>query len=189
MIITTKIIAFLICTAIAYSIALIGKNKKIGFKWAFYFGLLMPLLGLSLAIFSKKNDGITKKKPKTIFILAIICNILGIIYIAGASSTYTVMSKMNSSTNNIQEEISSRSNIDTGNIDDDIFLTVLSNRIGCYIGGGILSYTIQMSSIRSNDYKYRSLIKVTLGITLFSIGIFLMRNNRRMQVLHETQIL
>jgi len=51
-----KIIGGIIISAL---VALLGKNRKIGYGWSFVLCLfLTPLVGLIIILFSKKNDAV-----------------------------------------------------------------------------------------------------------------------------------
>ena len=49
-----QILVFLVLAAL---VALLGRNRKIGYGWSLFFCIfLSPLIGLIIILFSKKND-------------------------------------------------------------------------------------------------------------------------------------
>lgn len=50
-----RIVFLLIAIALAYGVGCLGRNRKIGFGWAFAFALINVLLGLIIVLCSKKK--------------------------------------------------------------------------------------------------------------------------------------
>lgn len=47
---------FIIAIALAYGVGCLGKNRKIGFGWAFFLSLINLFLGLIVVLCSKKKS-------------------------------------------------------------------------------------------------------------------------------------
>lgn len=47
---------FIIAVALAYGVGCLGKNRKIGFGWAFFLSLINVFLGLIVVLCSKKKS-------------------------------------------------------------------------------------------------------------------------------------
>ncbi len=47
---------FIIAVALAYGVRCLGKNRKIGFGWAFFLSLINVFLGLIVVLCSKKKS-------------------------------------------------------------------------------------------------------------------------------------
>ena len=51
-----KLVLIIIAFALAYGVACLGRNRRIGFGWAFAISLFNVLLGLIVVLCSKKKD-------------------------------------------------------------------------------------------------------------------------------------
>lgn len=49
-------ILLIIAVGLAYGVGCLGRNRKIGFGWAFAFALINVILGLIIVLCSKKKD-------------------------------------------------------------------------------------------------------------------------------------
>ena len=47
---------FVIAVVLAYGVGCLGKNRKIGFGWAFFLSLINVILGLIVVLCSKKKS-------------------------------------------------------------------------------------------------------------------------------------
>jgi len=47
---------FIIAVALSYGVGCLGRNRKIGFGWAFFLSLINVFLGLIVVLCSKKKD-------------------------------------------------------------------------------------------------------------------------------------
>ena len=60
-----RIFFFIIGLALAYGVGCLGRNRKIGFKWAFVISILNLFLGLIVVLCSKKlNDSTPNQKAE-----------------------------------------------------------------------------------------------------------------------------
>ena len=51
-----QFVFFIIAVLLAVGVGYLGRNRKIGFGWAFAFALINVLLGLIIVLCSKKKD-------------------------------------------------------------------------------------------------------------------------------------
>lgn len=51
-------VLFIIAVALAYGVGCLGRNRKIGFGWAFFLSLINVFLGLIVVLCSKKNSSV-----------------------------------------------------------------------------------------------------------------------------------
>ena len=51
-----KVIFVVIAVSLAYGVGCLGRNRKIGFGWAFFLSLVNKLLGLIVVLCSKKKN-------------------------------------------------------------------------------------------------------------------------------------
>ena len=51
-----KVIFVVIAVSLAYGVGCLGRNRKIGFGWAFFLSLVNILLGLIVVLCSKKKN-------------------------------------------------------------------------------------------------------------------------------------
>ena len=50
------ILLLVVAVALAYGVGCMGRNRKSGFGWAFFFALINVILGLIIVLCSKKKD-------------------------------------------------------------------------------------------------------------------------------------
>lgn len=55
-----RLVLLIIAIALAYGVGCLGRNRRIGFGWAFAISLFNVLLGLIVVLFSKKKDSVDK---------------------------------------------------------------------------------------------------------------------------------
>lgn len=53
-----KAVLFIIAVALAYGVGCLGRNRKIGFGWAFFLSLINVFLGLIVVLCSKKKSSV-----------------------------------------------------------------------------------------------------------------------------------
>ena len=53
-----SLVLIIIAVALAYGVGCLGRNRRIGFGWAFAISLLNVLLGLIVVLCSKKKDSV-----------------------------------------------------------------------------------------------------------------------------------
>lgn len=51
-----RLVFFIIAVALAYGVGCLGRNRRIGFGWAFAISLFNVILGLIVVLCSKKKD-------------------------------------------------------------------------------------------------------------------------------------
>lgn len=54
-----RVFLMLIALLLAYGVGCLGRNRRIGFWWAFFISLFNSLLGLIVVLCSKKNSDVT----------------------------------------------------------------------------------------------------------------------------------
>ena len=50
------ILLLVVAVALAYGVGCMGRNRKIGFGWAYFFARINVILGLIIVLCSKKKD-------------------------------------------------------------------------------------------------------------------------------------
>lgn len=53
-----RLVLFIIAVALAYGVGCLGRNRRIGFGWAFAISLFNVILGLIVVLCSKKKDAV-----------------------------------------------------------------------------------------------------------------------------------
>ena len=53
-----RLVLIIIAVALAYGVGCLGRNRRIGFGWAFAISLLNVILGLIVVLCSKKKDSV-----------------------------------------------------------------------------------------------------------------------------------
>lgn len=53
-----RLFFFIIAVALAYGVGCLGRNRRIGFGWAFGISLFNVILGLIVVLCSKKKDAV-----------------------------------------------------------------------------------------------------------------------------------
>ena len=53
-----QFVLFIIAVALAFGVGCLGRNRRIGFGWAFVISLFNVLLGLIVVLCSKKKDAV-----------------------------------------------------------------------------------------------------------------------------------
>lgn len=53
-----KLVLIIIAVALAYGVGCLGRNRRIGFGWAFAISLFNVVLGLIVVLCSKKKDSV-----------------------------------------------------------------------------------------------------------------------------------
>lgn len=53
-----SLVLIIIAVALAYGVGCLGRNRRIGFGWAFAISLLNVILGLIVVLCSKKKDAV-----------------------------------------------------------------------------------------------------------------------------------
>ena len=53
-----SLVLIIIAVALAYGVGCLGRNRRIGFGWAFAISLLNMILGLIVVLCSKKKDSV-----------------------------------------------------------------------------------------------------------------------------------
>lgn len=53
---TERLVFLLIAVSLAYGVGCLGRNRRIGFGWAFVLSLINVILGLIVTLLSKKRD-------------------------------------------------------------------------------------------------------------------------------------
>ncbi len=53
-----RLVLIIIAVALAYGVGCLGRNRRIGFGWAFAISLFNVLLGLIVVLCSKKKDAV-----------------------------------------------------------------------------------------------------------------------------------
>jgi hypothetical protein len=53
-----SLVLIIIAVALAYGVGCLGRNRRIGFGWAFAISLLNVILGLIVVLCSKKKDSV-----------------------------------------------------------------------------------------------------------------------------------
>ena len=173
----STVIALLIVFGIAFVVAKSGKKKIIGFNWSFYFTLLMPILGIILTFISRKQDGKSKKRNIILKIIAILCFVYGLFLLLGAITITESPNPLVQNENAFERQARETGEIQTGN-KIDMYINEQITRLSAVIGNGILSLTLDVSELKSNSFKYRRMMKLNVGLTVFLLGIFLISDKK-----------
>lgn len=181
----SKIIALLIVFGIAFAVARSGKNKLIGFYWSIYFTLLMPVLGIIMTFFSRKQDGKVKKGNVIFKVIAIICFLYGPFLMLRSFTLIESFASGVQSENVFEKRDREIGDIQTGNNASDVYVNDQITRLAAVIGSGILSLTVDVSELKTKSMKSKRLTKFNVGLIVLSYGVFLMRNKRVKPVLTE----
>lgn len=176
MIVLAKITALFILVPIAIGIGFLGKKRQIGFYWAFYFGLLNPIIALLITRFSKKESTTIYKTNGFIKVLPILGIIYGILLLYGAITTPIDSEPIQSNNNN--NNIEFQGDISSGDVEQDFYLNEATRSIGTGLGGGILSLVYKTSTYTANDNTAKRYFRFYAGILLISLGSFFSRNRK-----------
>jgi len=171
-----KLIAVLIGIAIAYLITRLAKKRKLNIFWAFYFSLLMPLLGLILTLLRFKTETLNRKPSTPLKVTAIILMIYGLILLFEAASTQPDSKTLPKTP--FQQNYESLGGIKTGDPGKDLFWNETSAYVGRVIGGGICSISLDNDTFLTRDYRVKRYFRFYVGVILLSIGSFLIRKRR-----------
>lgn len=158
---------------IAFYIGKLGKKRVIGFYWSFYFGLVMPWIGLIIVVLSKKINTPIKKTHILVKILGVLLILYGSFYLLGRTKT-----SPNSSITDNTEITLDTGKKETKSPSQFNWFEESSDGFGRLVGGGIMTILVNKKSYEMNDYRARRNLKNIVGIWLISIGIFLLRKKK-----------
>lgn len=165
-ILVVRILPIIIGIMIAYAIARAGMKKQIGFWWSLYFGLIFPLLGLMMVIFSRKKNATLIEKNVVWKPLSILMLLFGFVFIYGGFTTKITEIKT--------VKVYSGTPINTTNETANLILNDSSENVGRVLGIGVLSQTLKLDAYLVEDYRSIRFYRYFIGILLISLASFIL---------------
>lgn len=177
----TIILPALVGLTLAYLLARMGRKKYIGFKWAFYWGLVSPLFGGLVIILSRRITRPAPQRNVLVIPFAIIIALYGLIMFLSGTNT----------NNNTKIDNGNRYSKEIENIDftskNTIFIDAGSN-IGRVLVSGLFSLTVNIHVYKLMDYRQKRFTYIHTGLLLIFWASYMLRKRREIPIIREKSI-